>query len=224
MKKRIAWLLVIVAILVSGYYVWSHRFGVPEDFADPAAEYKYGSIGSDHLLAQAPIPYWILKALPEMFPPSELIPRLNAGPWNGKEGLEAFGLVTEASMERPRSFTEGETVFERPIGFSKRTVFGIDLVAVNCAFSHLRTLRDTPRGKRQIILGGTGNTLNIEQFFLYLFEAFGDPKFNADNVMTAVEKEVRKQNKELSTYEKFIYRYVAIPWYLPSVLKDRVNR
>jgi cytochrome c553 len=223
-KRRIAGWLVIVAVLVGGFMLWRHRFGVPEDFSDPAAEYKYGSIGSDHPLAQAPIPYWIWKVLPELFPPSEFIPK-EAGPWNGKPGFEAFGLVTEANMEHPRGYVEGQIVYDRPIGFSKRTVFGIDFVGVNCAFCHLTTVRPSPQEKAQVVLGGTGNTLNIEQYFLYMFAAMGDKKrFNADDVMAAVAKEARKQNKELGLVERLVYRYVAIPWVIPAMLEDRQKK
>lgn len=222
MKKRIVWWLVIVVVFVAGYYVWSHRFGVPEDFTDPAAAYKYGSIGADHPMALAPIPFWIWKVLPELVPPSaEEFKKLDAGPWNGKKGFEAFGLVTEAGMEHPQGFKQGDTVFDRPIGLSKRTVFGIDFVGVNCAFCHLTTIRRLPDEKPIIILGGTGNSLNIEQYFLYMFATMGDKKrFNADDVMEKVSDEVRKQNKDLSFVERLVYRYVAIPL-IPRILEAR---
>ncbi len=224
MKRRIAWWFAIVALLFLGWWFWRHWMGVPEDFADPAAEFKYGSIGSDHVLAQAPIPYWIWKVLPEMFPPAEYIPK-ESGPWNGKPGFGAFGLMSEPSMDRPRGYAEGQVVYERPIGFSKRTVFGVEFVGVNCAFCHLTTIRNTPEDKPQFVLGGTGNALNIEQYFLYMFAAMGDKKrFNADDVMAAVTQEVRKSNKELSLYERFVYRYIAIPLIIPAMLEDRQKK
>ena len=104
MRKRVLWLLVIVVVLAAGLSVWSHWYGVPEDFVNMEAEYKYGSIGSDHPRARAPIPYWIWKVLPELFPPSVAI---GNGEWyrpkNDKKGYAAFGLVTEAIMDKPRA-------------------------------------------------------------------------------------------------------------------------
>lgn len=219
MRKRFLWFVAIVVVLMLGYSAWTSRFGVPEDFSDLADEYKYGSMGSDHPLAMAPVPYWIWKVLPEIVPPADAIAD-GRGPRNGKKGYDAFGLVTETTMARPESFKDGETVFGRPIGFSKRKVFGIDFVGVNCAFCHLTTIRNTKQDTPQIVLGGTGNTVNIEQFFLYMFAAMGSERFNADAVMSAVAKEARKQNTELGLFEHLVYRYIAIPL-IPRVLAMR---
>ena len=217
--KRILWLVAVVAILVGATAAWSSRFGVPEDFADLESEYKYGSIGSDHPFAMAPVPYWIWKVLPDIIAPSEAIAQ-GRGPTNGKPGYDAFGLVTEPTMARPDGFVQGQTVFGRPIGFSKRRVFGVDFVGVNCAFCHVTTLRETPEGAQKIILGGTGNTVNIEQFFLYMFGALASERFNADTVMNAIAVETRKQGVELSLFQRIAYRYVAIPL-IPKILARR---
>jgi Cytochrome c len=204
MRKRVLWLLVMVVVLAAGLYLWRHWYGVPEDFADMEAEFKYGSIGSDHPRARVPMPYWILKVLPDLFPPSAAI---GDGKWyqpkNDKKGYAAFGLVTEDDMAKPQGFRgEPKDLFKRPIGFSKRTVFGIDFIGVNCAFCHTTTLRLLPADKQEIIVGGTGNTVDIEQFFLYLFAATTDKKFNADEVM----KEVVGQNHEMNFLERIAYR------------------
>ena len=221
MVKKLVWWLVLVALVAAAIQIWRLRHGVPEDFTDSAAHYKYGSTGSDHPMALLPIPYWLWKALPEMFPPADYIPK-ESGAWNGKSGYEAFGLVTEANMERPRGHVDGQMLFDRPIGLSRRTVFGIDFVGPNCAFCHLTTIRRSPEESQQIVLGGTGNTLNIEQFYLYMMAVFGDKKrFNADDVMVAVNREAQKKNRELTLFERFVYRYVAIPVVIPYLLEDR---
>jgi hypothetical protein len=217
--KRLLWLVALVAVVVLACAVWTSRFGVAEDFADLASEYKYGSIGSDHPLAMAPVPYWIWKVLPDIVAPADAIAQ-GRGPRNGKKGYDAFGLVTEATMAQPDGFRQGQTVYGRPIGFSKRKVFGIDFVGVNCAFCHLTTLRETGDGAQKIVLGGTGNTVDIEQFFLYMFAALASERFTADAVMDAVAKETRKQNTELSLFERLVYRYVAVPL-IPKILAMR---
>lgn len=221
MRKRVLWLLVIVVVLAVGLYVWRHWYGEPEDFTDMEAEYKYGSIGSDHPRTRAPIPYWIFTVLPEMFPPSKPIgnwyqPR-NVNALNDPaDPYAAFGLVTEADndMARPRGWTEGQTVFKRPIGFSKRTFFGIDFIGVNCAFCHTTTLRKTREDKREIIVGGTGNTVDIEQFFLYLLAATTDKRFNTDEVM----KEVKGKKPDMNFLEQIIHRLVI--YFLPSYITE----
>jgi len=146
----------------------------------------------------APIPYWIWKALPAVAPPSQAIPRMYAKPWNGKEGMAAFGLVTEDQM--PKSLESGDSHkhLERPIGFSRRTVYGMDFVGVNCALCHLTTFQDEPDAEVQTVLAGTGNAVNIQQYFLYMFNVMGNKElFNADKVMDAVDAELLKQGESL---------------------------
>ena len=62
-----------LVIALAAWYAWSHRMGVPEDFADQQTQFKYGSIGTDHPLTRSPIPYWIWRVLPQMFTPSKVI-------------------------------------------------------------------------------------------------------------------------------------------------------
>lgn len=214
--RLLPWLILIVVVLAL-VWLWRHRFGEPEDFDYMEAQYKYGSIGADHPLAQAPLPYWLWKALPELFDPAEVIPR-GLGPNNGKKGFEAFGLVTETERERPRGWTDSQVPFDRPIGFSRRRVFGMDFVGLNCAFCHLGTLQAKPGEPRQIVLGGVGNAINIEQYFLYLFSALTNERLTGDAVMAAVDKELARQKAELGWFQRLLYRYAIVPL-LPRYLK-----
>ncbi len=216
MKRRFLWWVVIAGLLLSALWVWNHRFGQPDDFADMAAQYKYGSTGSDHPLARAPLPYWLWKVLPEVYPPYQVMPRTVA-PKNEIKGYGAFGLVSEASMERPVGMAEDQAPLERPIGFSKRRVFGIDLVGVNCAFCHLSTVRKDATQAPQVVLGGTGNAVDIEQYFLFLFAALDGKNLDADKVMSAVIKEANRQNRPLGWVDRLLYRYILIPL-IPRVL------
>lgn len=222
MLKQIRRWLVVFLVVLAGVYLWNHRFGEPEHFVDPADEYKYGSIGADHPLAMAPIPYWIWKALPEVAPPSKVIPKMYAKPWNGQEGFAAFGFVTEDKMPDTLATDEGHKHFERPIGFSRRTVYGMDFVGVNCSLCHLTTFRSEPGGRLQPVLAGTGNAVNIEQYFLYMFEVMGDKQlFNADRVMEAVDAALAEQGESLGRVQRLLYRYVLIPWVIPNMLASR---
>jgi mono/diheme cytochrome c family protein len=225
MLKQIRRWLVVLAIVSLGIYLWSHRFGVPEHFVDPADEYKYGSIGADHPMAMAPIPYWIWKALPEVAPPSKVIPKMYAKPWNGNEGFAAFGFVTEDQMPKTLATDDGHKHLERPVGFSRRTVYGMDFVGVNCALCHLTTFQSEPGAELQTVLAGTGNAVNIQQYFLYMFDVMGNKElFDADRVMDAVDVELRKQDESLSMVQRALYRYVVIPWVIPKMLSDRKKK
>ena len=217
--KRIRWYGLILLLLVLAVVAWQHRFGQPEDFSDTASEFKYGSIGADHPMAMAPIPYWIFRVLPEVLPPQQVMPAGYA-PRNGKTGYDAFGLVTEASMPIADGYVEGQPVFKRPIGASKRTTLGVDLIGFNCAVCHLTTLRTAPGAPQQVVLAGTGNTVDIEKLFLYMFSALGSPDFNADKVMAAVDRKLVEEKAELGLFQRLLYRYIAIPL-IPKVLKSR---
>lgn len=195
--------LILLALLLFGLgWLWTHRFGEPEDFDAQEMQFKYGSIGADHPLAEAPLPYWLWKALPELYDPAKVIPG-GRGPVNGKPGWEAFGLFQEPGMDRP-------------VGFSRRRVFGMDFVGLNCAFCHQGQL-NTAKGA-QLIPGGVGNTVDIEQYFLYLFSALTADDLSADRVMQAVDRQLALKGAELGWVQRLIYRYVLIP-VLPGYLR-----
>jgi hypothetical protein len=225
MKKQIRRWLVFLLVVAAGVWLWIHRFGEPEHFVKPSDEYKYGSIGADHPMAMAPIPYWIWKALPVIAPPSKIIPKMYAQPWNGEEGWAAFGFVTEDEMPKTLASEKGQKHLDRPIGFSRRTVYGIDFVGANCALCHLTTFRDEPEGEMQTVLAGTGNAVNIEQYFLYMFDVMGNKElFNANAVMDAIDAELAKQDESLGVVQRMLYRYVVIPWVIPKMLSDREKK
>ncbi len=214
MRKTTTRLLIIAVVLILGYQLWSHRFGVPEEFHSDESHFKYGSIGADHPLARAPLPYWIWKVLPEVFPPSTAMPK-SVAPYDTAKSLTAFGLVIEDTIDTP--IGSAQPAFERPIGFSKRRVFGLDMVGMNCAFCHLTSVRTAPGAKPTLVLGGTGNTVDIERYFLFMFSTLDAKVLKADVVMEAVDKELVRQKQTLNFVERLLYRYVFIP-VIPMVL------
>jgi hypothetical protein len=216
MRKTGFRLFIIAVVLILGYQLWSHRFGVPEEFASDESHFKYGSIGADHPLARAPLPYWIWKVLPEVFPPAQVMPKTVA-PYNPVASLAAFGLVTEDKIELPLGNSADQPAFARPIGFSKRRVFGMDFAGMNCAFCHLTSVRSAPDAKPDLVLGGTGNTVDIERYFLFMFAALDPKVFKADVVMPAIDRELARQKQTLNFVERLLYRYVFIP-VIPMVL------
>jgi cytochrome c5 len=209
-------LLLIVLVVCA----WRHRFGEPESFDQMDDQFKYGSIGADHPLAQAPLPYWLWRALPELFDPA--VVTQGRPPTNGQPGWAAFGLVSEAAMPARATLNHG-AAFDRPIGFSRRRVFGMDFVGLNCAFCHLGTLQAAPGQPVQTVLGGVGNGIDIEQYFLYLFSTLQDPGFTGERVMAAVDRQLALQRAELGFVQRLLYRWVVIPL-LPLYVKHIESR
>lgn len=215
--RRVLWIAGLLLLGALLWLLWQHRWGVPEDFDHMEGQFKYGSIGADHPLAQAPLPYWLWKVLPEIFPPSQVIPN-GWGPKNTLRSYEAFGLVQEKSPDKPSGWAAGQIAFERPIGVSKRRVLGMDFVGLNCAFCHLGVMTPKPGAPPQVILGGVGNTVDIEAYFLFLFSAMTSEEFTAGRVMPAIDRELKRQGAELPWWQRALYRFVLIP-VLPSYLK-----
>jgi hypothetical protein len=149
------------------------------DYESISDHFKYGSIGSE---AASGIPYWIWKALPELF--ADKLP--------GK-GYASLGFIQE----------EGH---DRPVGFSNRRVF-IDRVSLNCGVCHTGSVRDEPGAKPRIIPGMPANTMSLEGYTRFLLECAKDERFTVENVMAAIEK----VGGRLGFVERLIYERVAIP-------------
>jgi hypothetical protein len=225
-RRRLKWLLLIV-VLLGLLLLWWYRFGTPDDFDNMEDQFKYGSIGADHPLAQAPLPYWLWKVLPEVIPPAEVLPEAHrTGLHADRSGYEVFGLVVEGKPAAPRGYAQGEPQFLRPVGFSRRNVLGMDFVGLNCAFCHTTTYKATPGGERQIVAGGAGNAVDIESYFLYMFGAMSGEALDSNRVMAAVDRELARQNAELGAFQRLLYRYVILPLlphYLPRLEKDKFD-
>src|SRR5438445_10055442 len=90
----LGWVCALMIVFVAaGLFLSSILYGVPEDFADIEAQFKYGSLGSDHPMTRG-IPYWIWRVLPVMLSPEKVMPK-GFESKNGKIRYEAFGLIKE---------------------------------------------------------------------------------------------------------------------------------
>ena len=186
---RLLSVVVIVGALVGllGWYKLFRR--VPNVYASAEDHFKYGSVGAED---PAGVPYLIWLVLPRMFP--EKLP--------GAGGYTALGAVWE----------EGR---ELPIGFSKMTI-GFSRVAVNCASCHATTVRMTPKDKPQIFLGGPSSRFMPQAYLRFLFACASDPRFNADNILSEIDR-VQK----LSFMDRLVYRYVIIPQTKKTLIKQQ---
>src|SRR6266545_4682744 len=96
-RRRV--ILAALAFLLVVVIYWGVFAEVPTDYADIKEHFKYGSIGSDS--AQG-IPYWIWRALPDMFP--EHLPEpdrfrsLPAGEQTHQAAYAQFGFLIEAGF------------------------------------------------------------------------------------------------------------------------------
>jgi hypothetical protein len=127
-----------VAVIVLAGAVLLGRFGAdsPVDYQDDLDHFKYGSLGSEY---QFGVPYWIWRALPELF--QDKLPRTGAG-W------ESVGFVFEKGKDLPA-------------GMSKRRYLGFDLVWLNCAFCHVGTVRETPQSDPKVYAAMPANTFDF---------------------------------------------------------------
>ena len=138
------------------------RFGAdtPVAYNDDAEHFKYGSLGSEHEFG---VPYWIWRALPELF--QDKLPAPGTG-W------QSVGFVFEKGKQLP-------------VGMSQRRYRGFDLVWLNCAFCHAGTVRDTPQSQPRVYSAMPANTFDFRAFMRFLFAAgedIGWKRFGRDAV------------------------------------------
>ena len=142
-------------------------------------QFKYGSVGTED--AQG-IPYWIWRALPKLF-----ADKLPAG------GYDALGMITEPGRDLP-------------IGFSKKTIWGMERVGINCAFCHTARVRTSENRPPVIVLGGPSHQLDVQAYSTFLDAAAADPRFNATDILAAIGTMT-----ELSWFDRTMHRLVVIP-------------
>ena len=184
MLVRIGIFAVVTVVTIGlALLIWSRR-DVPEVHADPAAHFKYGSIGSE---ARAGIPYWIWVVLPDVFP--EHLPE------GSGEGYERFGFIYEE--EAPK---------DRPIGTSYRED-PIPMIGLNCALCHTGVVQDEQQDEQRVILGMPAIQFDLQRYLRFLFAVADDSRFDADNLMPAI----KSVHPDFGWFESQFYRYVVIP-------------
>ena len=127
--KRIGWITVVVLVLgLGGGALLLGRFGAdtPVAYQDELDHFKYGSLGSEHEFG---VPYWIWRALPELF--EDKLPQPGRG-W------ESVGFV----------FEKGKHL---PVGMSQRRYLGFDVVGLHCASAMPEPCAKAPRASRRCI-------------------------------------------------------------------------
>jgi mono/diheme cytochrome c family protein len=172
-----------LVVLLIGWWIYASAFArdIPT-YASEEEQFKYGSIGNDG--AQG-VPYAIWLVLPDVFP--EYLP--------GPGGYASLGLVWE----------KGHGPADPPIGFSRARV-GVERMAINCAICHVVTARLDEGSEPRLYLAGAANTVDIQAYQRFLSRCAQDPRFNADVLLSAMEKRL-----ELSWLDRLTYRLAIIP-------------
>jgi hypothetical protein len=177
--RRRGLILLVLVLAGAAYFYWRFNPDSPVTYNDIGEHFKYGSIGSEPATG---LPYWIFRALPEMF--ADKLP-------GAREGYESLGFVTEGR--------------DLPIGFSKRRVL-IDRVWLNCSVCHVGTVRETRSSEPVQYLGMPANTMDLQAFIRFLYEAALDERFTADRMLAEIDA-----IGNIGFLERLLYRYVVIP-------------
>jgi len=186
-------LLAGVIVLIGGvaFAIWYGRESTPH-YADATEHFKYGSIGAE---PRSGIPYHVWQALPRLFP-EVFRPAVErgAGPYS------VFGFLYETDADgKPRDL---------PIGLSRRTVNGVDMVWFNCSVCHVGTWRMDAASPPQIVLGMPSNNLDLGGFVNFLLgTAAVDMALGPENLIEQVEA----NGEDLGFVERLFWQYGVAP-------------
>lgn len=155
-------LAVLIVAVWFGVRLSSDRAIAYENIED---HFKYGSTGGERASG---IPYSVLMVLPQIFP--EYLPG----------GYASLGFIYEKDKNgNPRDL---------PVGFSKRTVQGVDRTFVNCAICHVGSVRAAPDSAPHIVVGMPSNTVDLEGFTRFLIACVKDERFTAQRLVPEIEQ------------------------------------
>jgi hypothetical protein len=185
-------LVVLVAmVLAGGYFAWRLTGDEAETFADPVAQFKYGSTGGDRNFG---LPYVMWEAMPSLF--RDLLPE-----GRQDEGWAAFGFLYEDAADLPPELRR-----RRPAGTSLRTHMGIERIFLNCGGCHVGSVRTGDDGEALVIAGMPSNTVDLSAFQSFLARAAVDERFSADRFLA----EIDALGLELDGINRLALRFVGV--------------
>lgn len=202
--KRIGWITVVVLVLgmLAGALLLG-RFGAdtPVVYKDDLEHFKYGSLGSEHEFG---VPYWIWRALPELFEDKLPPPR---------RGWESVGFV----------FENGKSL---PVGMSQRRYLGFDVVWLNCAFCHAGTVRESAESEPKVYSAMPANTFDFRAFMRFLFATGEDRRFTPRDILRQI-KVIREREglDDLPLIDRLALRFYGIYFMRERILtlRDRLD-
>ncbi|MDZ4791871.1 MAG: hypothetical protein SGJ17_11805 [Hyphomicrobiales bacterium] len=204
--------VVVLVFTVYGAYVALSTYG--KTFEDDKTHFKYGSIGAE--LANG-VPYRLLIAMPKAFP--EYFADARGQP---QGDLSAFGFIYEYDETWPvyetlRSDEKQPRDYRLPIGFAKGVRQSVDVAWFNCAVCHAGKVKVAEEADERIILGMPANTVDLERFFLALFQSAADKRF----AWPHLRDEMEKQGPKFSFVEQLMWQWVVIPNTRTGLLERR---
>lgn len=193
--------LLVVALLIGAWLLG--RFGVDRavEYKDDLDHFKYGSLGSEHEFG---MPYWIWRALPELFQ-DKLSPPA--------KGWASVGFVFEKGKDLP-------------VGMSERRYRGFDVVWLNCAFCHAGTVRETAQSEPKVYAAMPANTFDFRAFMRFLFAAGEDRRFTPSDILRQIKVIRRREGLgDLSLIDRLVLRFYGIYYMRERILtlRDRLD-
>lgn len=169
---RLAVLILVVGLAATAYFAWRLNLDEAESFADPVAQFKYGSTGGDRNFG---IPYVMWVAMPHLF--RDLMPE-----GREDEGWAAFGFLYEDAALLPPEMER-----HRPVGTSLRNNMGIERIFLNCAGCHAGAVRTAPDADPVIVAGMPSNTVDLSAFQDFLAAAVVDERFTGERFVAQID-------------------------------------
>jgi hypothetical protein len=182
----------ILAIALIGAVGWYKLLRQePTSYASDVDHFKYGSVGVE---AASGLPYSVWSVLPEVFPDYV----------GGSGGYAAFGFVWDKGHDTP-------------IGLPVEVV-GFPRIGLNCGLCHIGSMRASADAPRQILIGAPNSTLDAQRYFRFLFAAASDPRFNAIELIPAIER-----RQPVSFLDRLLLRYLIIPQMRDGLLAQKAQ-
>ncbi len=194
LSRTLVWLsllLLFTGLAAGAYFAWRLTRDEAETFADPVAQFKYGSTGGDRNFG---LPYAMWQVMPTLF--RDLMP-----PGREDEGWAAFGFIVEDPADLPP-----ELHHPRPVGTSLRNTMGLDRIFLNCAGCHAGSVRTGETGKPLVVAGMPSNTVDLSAFQGFLAKAAVDERFSADRFLAQIDAE----GIPIDLVNRLAIRYVGV--------------
>lgn len=166
--RIIAGLVLLVVLLAVAVLRVPFKSGIPVTYQSDLDHFKYGSIGSE---VSSGIPYWAWQAMPRLFPEE----------FAGRGDYAALGFLYERDAQgRQRDL---------PIGVSRRSYRGVDMVWLNCAVCHAGTWRPDAASPPRIVVGMPSNNLDFDGFIRFLLvRAAVDQRLSPASLVAGAEQ------------------------------------
>ena len=163
--RRIALASTVVLIVGAAAAFFLVSSDSPVRYSSIEDHVKYGSTGSERTIG---IPYAVFRALPRLC--AEYMP----GP--SDQGYAPLGFIYERGRDLP-------------VGFSRRSYKGSDLVGLNCGACHVGVIQDAEDREPRVYIGMPANTADIGALVRFLSQCATDESFTPERVIQAAEAE-----------------------------------